>query len=84
MINYIQGTIGLPLVFSINKSGNIKGYVDADFAVHEDMRIHTGDFIAMVTGGAYMNSIKQKLNTKSSTEADLFIVDHIMTQVICI
>ena len=64
VMNYIQGTIDLPLIFSIDNSGNIKWYIDAAFAVHKDMRSHTGGFMNMGTGGAYVNSIKQKLNTK--------------------
>ena len=67
---------------SINKSGNIKWYVDAAFAVHKDMRSHTGGFMTMGTGGAYVQSSKQKLNTKSSTEAELVGVDDVLTQVI--
>ena len=71
MMKYIQGTIGLPLILSIDKSGNIKWYVDASFAVHKDMRRHTGGFMTMGTRGAYVQSRKQKLKTKSSTEAEL-------------
>ena len=40
---YIQGTIGLPLILSIDKSGNIKRYVDALFSLRNDTRSHTGD-----------------------------------------
>ena len=29
MMEYIQGTIGIPMIFSIDRSGNIKWYVDA-------------------------------------------------------
>ena len=67
---------------SIDKSGNIKWYVDALFAVHKDMRSHTGGFITMGTGGAYVHSRKHKLNTKSSTEAELVRVHDVLTQVI--
>ena len=52
----IQGIISLPLILSIDKSGNIKWYVDAEFAVHKDMRSHTGGFILMGTGGSYIQS----------------------------
>ena len=67
VMKYIQGTIGLPMILSIDKSGNIKWYVDASFRVHKDMRSHTGGFMTMGTGGAYVQSRKQKLNTKIST-----------------
>ena len=82
VMKYIQGTIGLPLILSIDKSGNIKWYVDAAFAVHKDMRSHTGGFMSMGTRWAYVQSIKQNLNTKSSTEAELVGVDDVLTQVI--
>ena len=82
-MKYIQRIIGLPLILSIDKSGNIKCYVDASFVVHKDMRSHTGGFMTMVTVGAYMKFSKQKLNTKSSTEADIFGLDDVLTQVIC-
>ena len=67
MMKYIQGIIGLPEILSINNSVNIKWYVDAKFAVHKDMRSHTGGFMIMGIVGAFMHSSKQNLNTKSST-----------------
>ena len=41
-MKYIQVTIGLPLILSINNSVNIKWYVDANLSVHKDMKSHTG------------------------------------------
>ena len=79
---YIQRSICLPLILSTDKSRNIKWYVDASFAVHKDMRSHTGGFMTMRTGGVYVQSIKQKLKTKSSTETELVGVDDVLTQVI--
>ena len=46
------------------------------------MRSHTGIFMTMGTVGVYVHSRKQKLNTKSSTEAKLVGVDDVLTQVI--
>ena len=51
-MKYIQGTIDLLLILSINKSGNIKWYLDAAFVVQKDMRSHTSVFMSMVTGGS--------------------------------
>ena len=82
VMKYIKGTIGLPLILSINNSGNIKWHVDATFAVHNDMRRHTGGFMTMGKGEAYLHSSKQKLNTKSSTGAEIIGVDDVLTQVI--
>ena len=81
-MNYIQGTIGLTLILSIDKSGNINWHVDAAFVVHKDMRSHTGGLMAMGKVGAYLQSRKQKLDTKISTEAELVGVDDVLTQVI--
>ena len=64
----IQGPIGLTQILTIYESGNINWYVDASFAVNKDMRRHVGGFITMETVGAYVTSIKQKINTKISTE----------------
>ena len=52
--NYIQGAIGLSLILSIKKSGNIKWYVDAEFELHKEMRSQTGALITMGTGGPYV------------------------------
>ena len=48
------------------------------------MRSDTGGFMTMGKGGEYVKSSIQKLNTKSLTEADLFRVDDLLTQVIFI
>ena len=82
MTKYIQGTIGLPLILSIKKSGNIKWYVDSDFAVHKVMRSHTGGFMTMGTAGDYVQSSVQNLNTNSSTEDELIGLDDALTQLI--
>ena len=47
LMKYIQVTIGLTLILPINKSGDIKWYVDAEFAVHNNTRSHTGGFMNM-------------------------------------
>ena len=39
--------------------------------------------MTMGTGGAYIQYSKQKLNTKSSTEAELVKLDDVFTQVNC-
>ena len=77
----IKGTIGLPLLLSMDKSVHIEWYIDAEFAVHKFMRIQAGGFMTIETGGAYVQS-RKKLNTKSSTEAKIFGVDDVLTQVI--
>jgi hypothetical protein len=53
-------------------------YVDASFAVHPNMRGHTGGGLTMGQGFPIVASRKQRLNTKSSTESKLVGVDGMM------
>ena len=46
------------------------------------MRSHTSGFMTIVTWEAYVQSIKQKLNTMSSSEVELVGVDNVLNQVI--
>ena len=59
------------MTLSINDMSIIKTWTDASYAVHADMRSHTGANITMGKGTLYARSTKQKLNTKSSTKAEL-------------
>ena len=82
LMKYTHGTIGLPLILSIDKSGYIKWYVDVAFAVHKDTGSHTGGFMTMGTLVYYVTYRKQKLITKISTESELVEADNVPTQVI--
>ena len=46
-------------------------FVDAAYGVHLDMRSQTGGVITFGLGGIICRASKQKINTKSSTEAEL-------------
>jgi hypothetical protein len=64
-----------------NDQGTLEWWIDASFAVHRDMRSHTGATLSLGKGAAYSASTKQKINTKSSTEAELVGVDDGMPMV---
>lgn len=57
-------------------------YPDAAFAVHQDFKSHTGAVFTMGKGAVNTISSKQKLNTRSSTEAELVGADEIVPQAI--
>ena len=49
----------------------VKWWIDTSFAVHPDMRSHTGGTLSLGKGSVYSASTRQKLNTKSLTESEL-------------
>jgi hypothetical protein len=81
-MKYLNGSRDLVLTLEANETQIIKWWIDGSFAVHHDMRSHTGGMMSMGKGAAYGTSIKQKLNTKSSTEAELVAVNDGLPQVL--
>ena len=71
LLQYLNSTIDLLLTLSMDSMHIMKTWVDASYAVHPDMRSHTGGCISFGKGMIISKSLKQKLNTKSSTEAEL-------------
>jgi hypothetical protein len=80
VIKYLRSTKDLVLRLSAENLNIVKWWVDASYAVHHDMRSHTGGTMSMGTGAVYSTSKKQKLNTKSSTEAELVGVNDVLPQ----
>ena len=80
VIKYLRKTRDLVLRLSAGNRNVIKWWVDASYAVHRDMRSHTGGTMSLGTGAVYSASKKQKLNTKSSTEAELVGIDDVLPQ----
>jgi hypothetical protein len=80
VIKYLRNTRNLVLRLSADNLNIIKWWVDASYAVHHDMRSHTGGTMSMGTGAPYSTSRRQKLNTKSSTKAELVGVDDVLPQ----
>lgn len=62
--------------------GKLGYWVDASYAVNHDMRSHTGGVMSLRTGGIMCKSTKQKLNTRSSTEAELVGVSNYLSNAI--
>jgi hypothetical protein len=81
-IRYLRGSKDLFLTLETDNGIAVKWWIDASFAVHPDMRSHTGGTMSLGKGSIYSMSRKQRLNTKSSTEAELVGVDDGMPLVI--
>ena len=75
MMKFLNATREDVLTLGAENLHVIKWYVDASFAVHEDYKSHTGAVMTFGHGAVQSLSRKQKLNTKSSTEAELVAVD---------
>jgi hypothetical protein len=58
-------------------TGQLRWSVDASFAVHKDMRSHTGAVLSLGQGALMSMSLKQKINTKSSTDDAMNFVEWI-------
>ena len=71
MLEYIHGTRDDVLRLAADDLHVVKWYVDASFAVHPDFKSHTGATMTYGKGAPMTRSRKQKLNTRSSTEAEL-------------
>ena len=81
-IRYIRGSKDLGLTLQAGNDGTVQWYVDASFAVHRDMKSHTGVAMTLGKGCPICVSTRQRINTKSSTEAELVGVDDGMPLII--
>jgi hypothetical protein len=82
VVKYLRGCPQLSLTLEADQAMVINWYVDASYAVHEDMKGHTGVVMTMGKGAAYSSSSKQKINTRSSTETELVGVNNVLGQVL--
>lgn len=58
-----------------DNSGALNLFVDASFAVHWDVKSHAGAAFSLGKGVITLGSTKQKVNCRSSTEAQLVGTD---------
>ena len=82
VMRYLRGTSLMPLTLEANESHVLEWWVDAAYAVHPDMKGHTGGALSMGGGVIYGTSTRQKLVTRSSTEAELVGVHDVLPQII--
>ena len=80
IMKYLHGTRDITL--SMEAGDRPKWWVDSSYAVHPDMRSHSGIFMTLGKGTMYSAYGKQKLNTKSSTEAELLAIDNSKGQIL--
>jgi hypothetical protein len=72
LLRYINGTRDKWLTLEAGEDFGLFAYVDASYGVHPDGKSHTGVAMMLGQGCFYVQSAKQKLVSKSSTEAVFF------------
>ena len=82
LIKYIRRTKFLKLTMEAAYLDQNHWFIDGAFAVHNDMRSHSGSFMTFGKGMMNGGSNKQKLNTTSSTETETVAVHDYMPAVL--
>lgn len=75
VVKYLNATKDKGIIIRPDKHFILLAYIDASFAIHSDsMRSHSGTVVQLGGSTVFTKSVKQKLNAKSSTEAELIAV----------
>ena len=82
LLRYINSTLELVLTLSVDNFNSVKWWVDASYATHHNSRSHTGGTMTMGKGSIFSTSCKQKINARSSTEAELIGINDVVGQIL--
>jgi len=82
LLRYLNSTKDFGMILEAEHDICVLAYIDASFGVHEDAKSTTGVYITLGRGGVHFKSEKQKIVTKSSTEAELVGLTDSLSQVI--
>jgi hypothetical protein len=80
-LGYLKGTIDLDLTITCKDLSILNWYIDGSYAVHEYMKGLSGSVLMIGDNVVVSWSNKQKVNTRSSTEAQLIAVDDTLPMV---
>ena len=69
LVQYVRSTIHLPLVLGSHGSGNMIWSIDTSFAVHMDMKSHTGYCLTLGEGSPISGSRTQDNTARISAES---------------
>ena len=82
MMQYLCGNKGMILTLRASDDGAVRWWIDASYAVHENMKGHTGATLSLGKGAIYSGSWKQRLVSRSSTESKVIGVYDILPQLL--
>ena len=80
LLSYLSHTRTIRLTLGANNMEAIEWWADSAFAVQPDMKSHSGIFGTLGRGAIFARSVTQKLNTTSSTEAEVVASAEATTQ----
>lgn len=73
-LGFLKKTITDVRVIGAKSLSHLFTWIDASYAVHDNMRSHLGGIMSMGVGVMHAKSSMNKVNTKSTTEAELVSV----------
>ena len=82
ILSYLLTTRNKTLTLRIGSNTTVRAYVDASFGTYDDMRSVTGVVIMIGDATVYVKSAKQKIVTRSSTEAELVALSDALSQIL--
>ena len=82
ILSYLLFTRDQKMVLKVGETCEVNAYVDASFGIYEDMKSVTGIVIMIGEATIYVKSGKQKIVTRSSTEAELVRVSDALSQIL--
>ena len=82
VLKYINGSKDMGICIDMSDGVTVFAYVDSSYGVHNDYKSHTGGVISMGKGPVFTKSSKQKIMSKSSTEAELIGISGMLPQAI--
>ena len=82
ILGYLSVTATQKLILRIGENVALRAYVDSSFGTYEDCKSVTGAVIMLGNAPVYFKSSKQKIVTRSSTEAELVGISDSLSQVL--
>ena len=82
ILGYLSSTPLQTLILKIGDSFEIRAYVDSSYGTYADAKSVTGTVIMLGEAPVYFKSSKQKIVTRSSTEAELVGISDALSQVL--
>ena len=82
ILGYLQSTLGQKLVLNVGDHPQLRAFVDSSFGTYNDCKSVTGIVIMLGNAPVYFKSSKQKIVTRSSTEAELVGISDSLSQIL--